>query len=271
MNAEGADGSGFVDVDTPSVARMYDWLLGGVDNYPSDRAACEQLLTLAPSSKALAATNRAFLGRVVRRLARDYGVRQFIDHGSGLPTRENVHQIAQGVHPEARVVYVDNDPIVAGHGRVFLAENAETAVVQADMRDTGKIFSTPEVKRLIRADEPTAALFVSVLHCLPDSSEPGRLLREVARRLAPGSFLVVCQLVSEDARVREDVTELMSRATRGNWGRVRTRAELRDFLDPRWEVLPPGLVEVTRWHPGEQPMPWQDGAEWEEWGGVVRV
>lgn len=112
---------------------MYDWLLGGKDNYASDRRACAQLLKLAPSTRDLALTNRLFLKRVVRVLAERYGVRQFLDHGSGLPTQDNVHQVAQRVSRNARVVYIDNDPMVLAHGRTLLDENDGTAVIQADM------------------------------------------------------------------------------------------------------------------------------------------
>ncbi|TPQ23504.1 SAM-dependent methyltransferase [Streptomyces sporangiiformans] len=267
---QGAQSEPNFDISTPSVARMYDWLLGGTDNYASDREACGALLEIAPSSRELALTNRAFLRRVVRFLADDCGIRQFLDHGSGLPTRDNVHQVAQRIHADARVAYVDNDPIVLAHGRTMLAENDQTAVLCADLRDTDEILDHEDVRRLIRDDEPTAALFVSVLHCLPDKDDPAALLRRVADRLAPGSYMVVCQLVSDDARVREGVTDLMAGATGGRWGRVRSKAEVRTFLDG-WELLDPGLVEVSTWRPDSDLTVWREGNEWEEWGGVVRL
>ncbi len=161
-----------IDVTIPSVARMYDYYLGGKDNYAVDRAACEELDQVVPSTRALAVNNRRFLRRVVRWLAEEQGVRQFIDHGSGLPTQDNVHEVAQRVAPDARVVYIDNDPIVLAHGRALLEENRNTAVIQADMRDTDGILGHPEVTRLIDFDRPVAALFVSVLHCIPDEDDP---------------------------------------------------------------------------------------------------
>ncbi|MFF7205350.1 SAM-dependent methyltransferase [Streptomyces sp. NPDC008141] len=261
--------SHIIDVRTPSVARMYDWLLGGIENYESDRDACAALLEVAPSSREMALTNRAFLRRVVRYLAQECGVRQFLDHGSGLPTQDNVHQIAQSIAPASRVVYIDNDPIVLAHGRTALEENNQTAVIEADMRDTAGIFAHPDVKRLIKPDEPTAALFVSVLHCLPDADDPGALVRKVARLLAPGSFLVVCQLVSDRPAVREGVTAMMERATHGKWGRVREKEEVAAYLDGM-DVMPPGLVDVTRWRPDNEVVP-RRPEEWEEWGGVVRL
>ncbi|MEN2423747.1 SAM-dependent methyltransferase [Streptomyces rimosus] len=261
--------SGTVDVSIPSVARMYDYYLGGKDNYAVDRAACEELDKVVPSTRTLAVNNRRFLRRVVRWLAEEQGVRQFIDHGSGLPTQDNVHEVAQRVAPDARVVYIDNDPIVLAHGRALLEENRNTAVIQADMRDTDGILGHPEVERLIDFDQPVAALFVSVLHCIPDEDDPAGLVRRVAERLVPGSFLVVCQLVSEDRATRDFVTEFMRVNTQGQWGRVRTAAELASFLDGL-EILEPGLVEVSTWKPDADIGPRQLTQEWIEYGGVAR-
>ncbi|MFD9072530.1 SAM-dependent methyltransferase [Streptomyces lasiicapitis] len=258
-----------IDVDTPSVARMYDWLLGGIDNYPADRDACQDLLRIAPSTKALALNNRAFLRRVVKVLAKEHGIRQFLDHGSGLPTRDNVHEVAQRVDHDARVVYVDNDPIVLAHGRTRLVENERTAIVQADMRDTSSIFSHPDVTRLIRRDKPTAALFVSVTHCLKDD-EVQPMIEAVKQRLAPGSFLVVCQLVSEHEKVRDGVTSLMATATGGNWGRVREEDDVRGYLHGL-EIIEPGLCDVTDWRPDREVHPRQHVDDWVEWGGVGRL
>ncbi|TJZ56851.1 SAM-dependent methyltransferase [Streptomyces piniterrae] len=269
MSQETQPQSDAVDVSIPSVARMYDYYLGGKDNYAVDREACEELNKVVPSTKVLAINNRRFLQRVVRWLAQEQGIRQFIDHGSGLPTQDNVHQVAQRVDPQARVVYVDNDPIVLAHGRALLEENDHTAVIQADMRDTEGIFGSPEVERLIDFKEPVAALFVSVLHCIPDKDDPAALVKRVAERLVPGSFLVACQLVSEDKATRDFVTEFMDKSTHGNWGRVRQAHELEGFLDGL-EILEPGLVEVSTWRPDSDLGPKQLTMEWIEYGGVAR-
>ncbi|WP_405667697.1 SAM-dependent methyltransferase [Streptomyces sp. NBC_01166] len=258
-----------IDVNVPSVARMYDYYLGGKDNYPADRVASEQLLEHVPSTKVLAVNNRRFLRRVVHHLASEHGIRQFIDHGSGLPTQDNVHQVAQLVDPEARIVYIDNDPIVLAHGKAILEENDRTAVIQADMRDTEGIFGHPEVNRLIDFDEPVAALFVSVMHCIPDQDDPAGLVRRVAERLAPGSFLVVCQLVSEDETIRDFVTDFMAKSTGNQWGRVRREADVHKFLEGL-DVLEPGLVEVSTWRPDSDLAPKQETQEWIEFGGVGR-
>lgn len=259
-----------VDVKVASAARMYDYLLGGIDNYRADVEACRALLEIAPSSRELARSNREFLERVVETLAREYGVRQFIDHGSGLPTQSNVHQIAQRIDRDARVVYIDNDPLVIAHGRSFLEENDNVVVVENDMTRTDEIFTDPEVKSLIDFAEPVAALFVSVLHCVQDDADPGALVRRVAARLAPGSFVVVCQLVSEDEEVRSKVTELMARQTGGRWGRVRQEDDVRGYF-AGLDVLEPGLVEVSSWRPGRGRQERQPGAEWIEFGGVGQV
>lgn len=260
-----------IDVSVPSVARMYDYYLGGKDNFQADREASEQLAAAAPGTRALAINNRRYLQRAVRVLAQEHGITQFLDHGSGLPTQDNVHQIAQSVHPEARVVYIDNDPIVLAHGRALLADNATTTVITADMRDTDGVMSHPDVTRLIDFDQPVAALFVSVLHCVPDSDDPGGLLRRVVDRLAPGSFVVVSHLVAEDDEVRERLSEFMLNATGGNWGRVRTAKEVTAFItEAGLEPLEPGLVEASQWRPDGVGAEVQETTEWIEFAGVAR-
>ncbi|MFE2928278.1 SAM-dependent methyltransferase [Streptomyces goshikiensis] len=261
-----------IDMHTPSVARMYDWLLGGVENYASDRAACADLLRIAPSTQLLARNNRAFLRRVVRILVEDYGIQQFLDHGSGLPTQDNVHEVAQRAHPDCKVAYIDNDPMVLAHARTMLDENAGTVVVHADLRETGRI--RRETEPFLDWDQPIAALFVSVLHCIPDGDEhrsPALVVRETADLLPDGSFMVICQLVSDDPVVRHDVTKLMEDATHGNWGRVREPHEVRRYFDGL-EILDPGLVDVVDWRPDGLPPRAQDRpTDWVEWGGVARV
>ncbi|MFI6982880.1 SAM-dependent methyltransferase [Embleya sp. NPDC050154] len=260
---------GGFDLTVPSVARMYDYYLGGKDNYRVDREASEELSKAAPGTRALAINNRRFLQRAVRVLASDYGVRQFLDHGSGLPTQDNVHQIAQRVDSASRVAYIDHDPIVLAHGRAILADNDRTTVITADFRDTDAIMDNAEVAKLIDVTEPTAALFVSVLHCLPDSDEPAALVERVMDRLAPGSFVVISHLVSADSEVRERLSEFMLTATQGNWGRVREAADVESYFTGL-ELLDPGLVEVSTWRPDGTPGPAQETAEWIEFGGVAR-
>ncbi|GCD99204.1 hypothetical protein EHYA_06917 [Embleya hyalina] len=205
-----------IDTRTPSVARMHDYLLGGTDNYPADRRACAKPLRVAPDLRALPLNNRAFLRRAVRVLAREHGIRQFLDHGSGLPTRDNVHRVAQAVHPDCRVVYVDNDPTALAHSRTLLDENDGSArFLCADLREPDTIPDHPDLRTTLDLDRPVAALFVSVLHCIPEHDNPKAIVRRVAERLRPGSFVLVCQLVSHDARAREAVTRCMDAAADG--------------------------------------------------------
>ncbi|MFC9286051.1 SAM-dependent methyltransferase [Streptomyces sp. NPDC057052] len=261
-----------IDATVPTAARMYDHYLGGKDNYAADRAACEELDKVVPSTRALALNNRRFLQRVVRTLTQEYGIRQYLDHGSGLPTQNNVHQVAQGIDPTAHVVYVDNDPMVLVHGRALLEQDRRTTVIHADMRETEAIFTHPDTERLIDFSEPVAVLFNSVFHCIPDSETDGppAVVRRVAERLAPGSFLVMCQLVSEDPEVREFVTNFMDQATQGHWGRVRTEKDM-EALFEGLEILDPGLVEVSTWRPDTEVAPRQLTQEWIEFGGVARL
>ncbi|WP_326742713.1 SAM-dependent methyltransferase [Streptomyces sp. NBC_01768] len=261
-----------IDVTKPSVARMYDALLGGVHNYEVDQRACQDLLRIAPSTQLLARNNREFLRRVVRILVQDYGIRQFLDHGSGLPAQDNVHEVAQRLNSDCRVAYVDNDPMVHAHGRSTLDDNDNTLVINADMRDTATIHEA--TRGFLDWDQPIGALFVSVLHCLPDTSDdrdPGALIRRVAATLPPGSFLVLCQLVSDDATVRQDVTRLMTEATGGQWGRVRQTDEVRGYFRDL-QILKPDLVDVVDWRPDTPPPPPEIRAtDWVEWGGVARL
>ncbi|MFJ8676354.1 SAM-dependent methyltransferase [Streptomyces sp. NPDC093589] len=262
-----------IDTTTPSVARMYEYLLGGSQHYEADRQACSELLSIAPSTQQLARSNRDFLRRVVRILARDKDIRQFLDHGSGLPTLDNVHEIAQRISPAAKVAYVDNDPMVLAHGRTQLHENDNVMVIDQDMRETTKIRAATDT--FLNWNEPIAALFVSVLHCLPDTDDerdPAALIERVAAELPAGSYMVICQLVSDDAEVRDRVTQLMAEATRNTWGRVRERHEVRKYFEGMTIVDPPGLVDVIDWHPDNLPPPAHLRAtDWVEWGGVAEV
>ncbi|MEU5085051.1 MULTISPECIES: SAM-dependent methyltransferase [Streptomyces] len=262
-----------IDSSQASAARMYDWLLGGTENYEVDRAACRELLKIAPSTQQLARNNRAFLRRVVRFLAAEKKITQFLDHGSGLPTQENVHQVAQGINPNAKVVYVDNDPMVLAHARTHLDDNENTLVIDYDMRRTNDIRNA--TSRFLDWAKPIAALFVSVLHCLPDAddeNDPAALIRNVSAQLAPGSYVVICQLISDDPEVRDGVTRLMDSATGGNWGRVRQPYEVARYFETLEIEDPPGLVDVIDWLPDSPPPPpHMRPTDWVEWGGVGRV
>ncbi|WP_041289804.1 SAM-dependent methyltransferase [Kribbella flavida] len=261
-----------IDETVPTAARMYDYYLGGKDNFAADRAAVAELDQVVPSTRALAVNNRRFLQRAVRVLAEEHGIKQFLDHGSGLPTQDNVHQVAQRTHEDARVVYVDNDPVVLAHGRALLVEDERTTVIQADLRDTDTIFSHPDTQRLIDFSQPVAVLFNSVFHCIPDSETdgPSAVVHRVTERLVPGSYLVMCQLVSEDPRIRESVTKFMDQVTQGHWGRVRQEKDVAEWFEGM-DILEPGLVEVSTWRPDGNDAPQQLTSEWIEFGGIARL
>ena len=161
-----------INTGVPNPARIYDYFLGGKDNFPADREVAEQVVAIAPVARDIVEDNRAFLRRVVRHLAGQAGVRQFIDLGSGLPTRGNVHEIAQAVAPDARVVYVDNDAMVVTHSRALLAGD-NTAAIEADLRDPDSVMQHPEVRELVDFDQPVALLLLAILHFVPDDQDVG--------------------------------------------------------------------------------------------------
>jgi S-adenosyl methyltransferase len=261
---------GFVDIDTktPSGARGYDYILGGTDNYAIDRFMVDQVEAMLPGTKAGTRNNRRFLERAVRYLAQDSGIRQFIDIGSGLPTQQNVHHIAQGVDPDARVVYVDNDPVVIRHQKVAaLAENANTAFILADARDVDGILDHADTRRLIDFTQPVALLYLAFLHFIPDRDDPYGMVRRLLDRLVPGSYLVISHATADEDGVQQAVTEFIGENSKGNFGRVRSRSEVARFFEGL-EPVEPGLVKITDWHPDGRDE--DESPRWFGFGGVAR-
>lgn len=257
-----------IDTKTASGARVYDYMLGGTDNYAVDRIAADQAEDMLPGTKAMARNNRRYLERVVRYLAKDCGIRQFIDNGSGLPTQTNVHQIAQRIAPDSQVIYIDNDPVVLRHQKVnALAENENTAFILADARHVGEILDHPDTTRLLNFHEPTAALYMTFLHFIPDQDDPWGMVRQMMSRLAPGSYLVISHLVSDDPDVRQLMTEFIGTASKGHFGRVRKKREVRAFFEGL-ELVEPGLVNVNSWRPDGREE--AQSGQWIEFGGVGR-
>jgi hypothetical protein len=235
-----------VDVRVPNMARMYDYALGGKDNFAADREAVERLFTFAPENRDVPKANRRFLGRAVRFVA-ERGIRQFIDLGAGLPSQGNVHEVARQVRPDAHVVYVDDDPVVFVHAEALLAGAASTTtVVRADIRDPGSILEHPRVGTLIDFSEPVAVLFVSVLHGIADSDDPAGIVRAFAERMAPGSYLILSHLTREGhppelVRRKEEIF-----ARSDTPFIYRGRAEIMRYFDG-FELVEPGLTPVTSW------------------------
>jgi SAM-dependent methyltransferase len=240
-----------VDVTTPNVARIYDYLLGGKDNFAADRAAAAQLLAAIPDVAAIARDSRGFLARAVRYLAADAGIVQFIDLGAGLPTQASVHEVALRYAPAARVAYVDNDPVVWSHGQALLTEANRAVMVHADLRDPDAILGHPEVVELLDLSRPVAVLCASSLHFIPDQDEPGRILAAYRDRLAPGSFLVIshASVVAPQDDPDGDVdsaTEVYSNASAHL--HARTYDEILMLFDG-FELVDPGLVWMPQWRP----------------------
>ena len=258
-----------MDTTTASIARIYDYALGGTDNYQVDRQALEAAEDIVPGAFAEAKSNRRFLERVVRYLAADCGIRQFIDFGSGLPTQNNVHQVAQEVAPDARVVYVDNDPVVLRHQKVsaLVAADSSTAFLLDDARHTDQILSHPDTTRLIDFSEPTGVLYLSFLHMIPDADDPWGLVRGVMDRVAPGSYLAISHGVSDDEQTLRRLNQFFSASTGGKFGRFRSREEVGAFFDGL-EVVEPGVVRVAGWR-AEIPPELRDVSAF-EYGGVAR-
>ncbi|TDC41489.1 SAM-dependent methyltransferase [Micromonospora sp. KC213] len=236
-----------IDTERPSVARMYDYYLGGSHNFAVDRAAARAMMEAVPEAPLMAQANRAFLRRVVHYLI-DQGVRQFLDIGSGIPTVGNVHEIAQRAAPDARVVYVDVDPVAVAHSREILAGDERATVIQEDLRHPDRILAHPEVRRLLDFSQPVAVLVVAVLHFVSDDDRPGDQLRTLRDALAPGSHLVLSQASDEgrDETQRAEAEQVYRRTDNPLW--VRGRAEMTAFFDG-FELVEPGVVWVPQWRP----------------------
>ncbi|MGH3342440.1 MAG: SAM-dependent methyltransferase [Carbonactinosporaceae bacterium] len=235
-----------IPTDVPTSARAYGWMLGGKDNFEVDRQFILGTLTKFPECVDIARQNREFLFRAVRYLVEEAGIRQLIDMGCGLPTNNNVHEVAQRFAPDTRVVYVDIDPIVLAHGRALLADNDATTVIAADMRDPQAILDHPDVGRLITLSEPVAVLFLSVVHHLPDADDPRHVLRTVIDRAAPGSYLGLSQVVADDPARGAEMSAQIS--AEGIPWQTRTPSELNAFLDGL-EPVEPGLLNLVDWRP----------------------
>jgi O-Methyltransferase involved in polyketide biosynthesis len=254
-----------VDPTVPSAARIYDYLLGGKDNFAADREAAEKLLQLTPNVKEGVRENRRFLKRAVRLMA-ERGIRQFLDIGAGLPTQENVHQVALAVAPDSRIVYVDNDPIVLAHGRALLADNDQTIVVDGDMREPEGILNNPKVTGHLDFDRPVGLLMLAVLHFIGEQAEAERIVATLRDRLAPGSALAITHLTSGDLD-EQQVAEGRAVYSRTEAGlpTPRTHGQVLRFFDG-FELLPPGLVHTREWlddEPDLPPLPGVDG-----WAGI---
>jgi hypothetical protein len=233
-----------VDGNVPSVARVYDALLGGKDNFAVDRAIADKLMELTPGGANVPLYNRAVLGRGVRHMVRQ-GIDQFIDLGAGLPTVQNTHEVAQGENPQARVVYVDNDPMVLVHGRALLAGNGNTTVITADFCEPDEVLDNPELRALIDFDRPVGLLMVAVLHHLDDAQRPGELVARYRDAVPSGSFVFITHFIDGGEETAEIERVLLSDL---GSGRFRTFDEVRGFF-AGMQLQEPGVVYNPLWRP----------------------
>ena len=244
-----------IDVSVAHPARMYDYYLHGKDNFPADREAAEKIIALAPEVRDFARANRAFLGRAVRLLA-EQGVDQFLDIGTGIPTADNTHQVAQRVDPTARVVYVDNDPIVLAHARALMSgsDQGATRVIQADLRDPAGILGHPDVRATLDFNRPVGLILAAVLHFVAEDEDPDGILKQLTDVLPSGSHLVLSHATTDPTPDGDPQIVADANAEAGRVYRSRSVSALTFRSGPRirelltgFDLLEPGLVPVHAW------------------------
>ena len=259
-----------IDTSRPHPARMYDYYLGGKDNFAADRETAQKALLAVPTIRTGARENRAFLGRAIRWLVTEAGIRQFLDIGTGLPSANNVHEVAQAVAPECRVVYVDNDPIVLAHARALLTSTAEgrTAYISADLRQPQEILADPVVAQILDLRRPIALMLVGIVHFLLDSDQPAAIVRTLLGALPSGSYLVATHATAEYAPEAEQAALDAYRGA-GVPFQFRSADEFADVVFTGLQMVEPGIVLVSEWRPDdERPRPMASEVGWH--GAVAR-
>jgi hypothetical protein len=255
-----------IDTSVPHPARVYDYFLGGTDNFEADRIAAEAAIKTFPKTAESARAARAFLRRIVRFLATEAGIRQFLDIGSGLPSGENVHQVAQLIAPETRIVYVDSDPIVLRHAQTLLAGSPEGVVIflDADLRDPENILS--EAAEVLDFSQPVAVLLLGILHSIGDSSDPHGLVRRLVQAIPGGSYLAIGHLTAD---IYPEMTEFARALNERSIDAplvLRDHAQVAGFF-AGLELVDPGVVQLSRWRPQSEE---ESAAAAALWGGVAR-
>ncbi|MFD8609616.1 SAM-dependent methyltransferase [Streptomyces sp. NPDC059631] len=235
-----------IDTSRPHPARMYDYYLGGKDSYPVDEEAAKKVISFLPAIQTAARANRAFMRRAARFLA-DRGVRQFLDIGTGIPTEPNLHQVVQAVHPQSRIVYVDNDPVVLRHAEALLRSTPQgaTKYIEADVREPGKILD--ETKEILDFEKPVALSLVALLHFVSDEYKPYDLVHELLTALPSGSFLTLSHVTGDFDAAAWDRAVQIYRAS-GVPAQVRSQAEFARFFTGL-DLIDPGVQVVTDWLP----------------------
>jgi O-methyltransferase involved in polyketide biosynthesis len=255
-----------LDTGVPHSARLWNYWLGGKDNFAVDRAVADQILEMVPEMVASARADRAFLGRVVRYLAGEAGIRQFLDVGTGIPTAENTHEVAQRIAPESRVVYVDNDPMVLVHARALLTSHPQgrTDYLDADLREPEKIIEA--ARRTLDFDQPVALTMLGILNFVPDDDEAAALVGRLVTALPPGSYLAISHPTTEING--ETMVEALRLWNEGPAAKMVLRsAEQLSRLFGDLELVEPGVVSCSRWHPDPGD---EDAEPVPHFGGVAR-
>jgi S-adenosyl methyltransferase len=255
-----------IDTSVPHPARVYNYFLGGTDNFEADRIAAEAAIKAFPRTAESARAARAYLRRVVRFLAAEAGIRQFLDIGSGLPSGENVHQVAQSIAPQARVVYVDNDPIVLRHAETLLAGGREGAVtfLDADLRDPGRILG--EAARTLDFGQPVAVLLLGILHSVGDADDPYGIVSRLVRAVPDGSYLAICHLTADIYPELTEFARALNERAIDNPLILRDHAQVTAFFEGL-ELVKPGVVQLSKWRPRSET---ESQAAAALWGGVAR-
>jgi hypothetical protein len=254
-----------IDIELPSVARLYDYFLGGFHNFAADRQMAQKVLELAPDIALISQGNRSFLRRAVRYLV-SQGIDQFLDLGSGIPTVGNVHEVARELNPNARVVYVDNDPVAVAHSRAILSGDPLTCVVQADVRDPRSILTDPALTRTLDLRRPVGVLMVALLHFVSDDADPAGLVAEVRDATAAGSYLALSHGTDEyDPARSAEVGRLYQNTPTPIT--LRTRTAIAELLDG-FDLVDPGVVHLPLWRPEEDSPTQLDPARFSVFAGV---
>jgi hypothetical protein len=258
-----------IDTSVAHPARRYDYWLGGKDNFAADRESGDAIAAKFPAIRTAVVENRRFLRRAVTFLAESASIRQFLDIGTGLPTANNTHEVAQAIAPESRIVYVDNDPLVLVHARALLTSSAEgaTAYVDADLREPEKILNDPDLRRTLDFSQPVALMLIATLHFIPEEDDPYAIVRRLVDALPAGSYLVISHATS-DYLPPELVADISS--GRHGQGRLRTEAEFSRFFDGL-QLVAPGVAPVAEWRAEDEPQPRPTAAETAMYAGVARV
>jgi hypothetical protein len=236
--------------EVPSIARTYDYILGGKDNFPADRAFGDMFIEHFPGAADIAVDNRKCLIRAVRFVSAKLGIAQFLELGSGLPAEENVHEVARSVNPDARVVYVDNDPLVLAHGRARLAQDDQTAMIKADISDPACVLALPELRELLDFSRPVAVMMGAILHHLLDEENPLGVAAAVRAAVPAGSTVFISHfrtLGDPDSAKLEAVTQ--DAFGRGAW---RTDEQIAEYFSGT-DLISPGIVPCAAWHPDSDP------------------